>query len=168
MFRSYCRLWLWLNPSVVWHFLFLSPIARFAHFLSLSFSGRGPPTPFRGTLSSLVCVKPKSSRKCLINHLCCEPRGRASEQHFKRGSFCRCGIRGLVHTEALPHSHSSPHPSALWWRFFSPPPPSVLRCILGPFELLSQKNVTLIALFIRRSYDQIPEEAKFLSNNLYL
>lgn len=168
MFRSYCRLWLWLNPSVVWHFLFLSPvIAHFAHFLYLSFSGWGPPTPFRGTLSSLVCVKPKSSRKCLINHLCCEPRGRASEQHFKRGSFCRCGFRGLVHTEALPHSHSSPHPSALYWRFFSPPPPlSVLRCILGPFELLSQKNVTLIALFIRRSYDQIPEEAKFLSNNL--
>lgn len=135
MFRSYCRLWLWLNPSVVWHFLFLSPvIAHFAHFLYLSFSGWGPPTPFRGTLSSLVCVKPKSSRKCLINHLCCEPRGRASEQHFKRGSFCRCGIRGLVHTEALPHSHSSPHPSALWWRFFSPPPPPLRPSLyLGSF-----------------------------------
>ena len=167
MFRSYCRLWLWLNPSVVWHFLFLSPvIAHFGHFLSLSFSGRGPPTPFHGTPSSLECVKSRRARENVSSIICAVSReGERASEHFKRGSFCRCGIRGLVHTEALPHSHSSPHPSALWWRFFFFPPPApsfaISWVLLNSFP--KKSNTSFAAATTR-----FQRKLKFLSNNLYL
>lgn len=52
---SLCKLRLWLNQSLLWHFLFLSPvIARFAHLLPLSLSGRCSDT-LAGALSASAC-----------------------------------------------------------------------------------------------------------------
>lgn len=160
MFRSYCRLWLWLNPSVVWHFLFLSPvIAHFGHFLSLSFSGRGPPTPFHGTPSSLECVKSRRARENVSSIICAVSR--EGERALQTGLL-------LQVWDQRPRPHwspptlpliSSPLCSLMTLFFFFLPPRHPLP-YLGSFWTPFQKNATLIALFIRCSYDQIPEEAK--------
>lgn len=63
MFRSYCKLWLWLNRTLKWHFLFLSSvIAHLAQFLSLSPTLSVARCPLRcvklqtRNVSSIICA----------------------------------------------------------------------------------------------------------------
>lgn len=61
MFSSYCKLWLWLNRRLKWHFLFLSPVnACFAQFLPFFFLFLTPSL----ARCLLQCVKPAEPEMC--------------------------------------------------------------------------------------------------------
>ncbi len=142
-FRSYCKLWLWQNHSLMWHFLFLSPvIARFAHFLSLSFSGWGSDT-LSGTLSVLVCrARDVSSIICAVNR---EGEWAALQTGLLLQVWDQ---RPCLHWNPS-HSHSIAHPSALWWLVLFYP-----ALYLGSFWTPSQK-CNPDPLHICHYYDQI-------------
>lgn len=116
MFWSYYKLWLWLNHTLMWHFLFLSPVI--AHFLSLSFSSQGADT-LSGTLSILVC---KAAELEMYHQSSVLWAQRASKQVLQTGiclqvwdqRSCPCW---------------NPHSSALWWL--------TLYCTSAPSELSS-------------------------------
>lgn len=95
LFRSYCKLWLNLSEVTL---SFLVPChCMFCTILSLTliFS----PHTLSGMLSAYVW---KAAELKMCHQSSALWAGRASEQHFKQGFFCRCGIRDPVHTKTHP------------------------------------------------------------------
>lgn len=95
LFRSYCKLWLNLSEVTL---SFLVPChCMFCTILSLTliFS----PHTLSGMMSAYVW---KAAELKMCHQSSALWAGRASEQHFKQGFFCRCGIRDPVHTKTHP------------------------------------------------------------------